>query len=431
MSLDRQQEDGIEFREEGRSDFDSLCPADQGIGAWKFLFASWVLDALLWGLALAYGVFQDHYQSHSEFAGSPNIPVVGAVSTSIYFLGAPFATHAVMKFPRWRYHTILVGSAICVLSLVGASFAPSVAVLIATQGVLFGLGFLGVFFPLLSFLDEWFIKRRAFAYAVLYSGSGCSGVAIPFLAEWLLSKYGFRTTLRIFAVAQVTLLVPILPFIRGRLPASTGRTPQKVDLRFLKAPMFWGMVISNSTQSFAYYIPSIYLPMFATNRIGLSGKIGALVLAALNLATVIGQLGFGALSDRVNNALVLPVITGVVSSTATFLLWGFAKSLSPLLVFSVVYGLFAGAYVVVWPRFGTMLSDNPQLVYSLMAFSKGTGNISTAPISAALLQLHLQSNYGTGEYGTLIIYLGSLMLLSSFAVLPWLIFCPERHRMGG
>lgn len=49
MSLDRQQEDGIEFREEGRSDFDSLCPADQGIGAWKFLFASWVLDALLWG----------------------------------------------------------------------------------------------------------------------------------------------------------------------------------------------------------------------------------------------------------------------------------------------------------------------------------------------------------------------------------------------
>lgn len=382
------------------------------------------------GLALAYGVFQDYYTLQPEFAGSPNIAVVGAVSTSIYFLGAPFATHAVMKFPRWRYHIILVGSAICVLSLVGASFAPSVAVLIATQGVLFGLGFLCVFFPLLSFLDEWFIKRRAFAYAVVYSGSGCSGVAIPFLAEWLLSKYGFRTTLRIFAVAQVTLLVPILPFIHGRLPVSTQRTPQKVDLRFLKAPMFWGMVISNSTQSFAYYIPSLYLPTFAS-RIGLSGKIGALVLAALNLATVIGQLGFGALSDRVNNALVLPVITGVVSSTATFLLWGFAKSLSPLLVFSVVYGLFAGAYVVVWPRFGSMLSDDPQLVYSLMAFGKGIGNISTAPISAALLKLQLQSKYGSGEFGPLIIYLGSLMLLSSFAVLPWLIFCPERHRMGG
>ncbi|CAG8897915.1 unnamed protein product [Penicillium salamii] len=412
MSLDRQQEDGIEFREEGRSDFDSLCPADQGIGAWKFLFASWVLDALLWGLALAYGVFQDYYTLQPEFAGSPNIAVLGAVSTSIYFLGAPFATHAVMGSPRWRYHTILVGSAICVLSLVGASFAPSVAVLIATQGALFGLGFL------------------AFAYAVVYSGSGCSGVAIPFPAEWLLSKYGFRTTLRIFDVAQVTLLVPILPFIRGRLPASAQRTPQKVDLRFLKAPMFWGMVISNSTQSFAYYIPSLYLPTFAS-RIGLSGKIGALILAALNLATVIGQLGFGALSDRVNNALVLPVITGVVSSTATFLLWGFAKSLSPLLVFSVVYGLFAGAYVVVWPRFGSMLSDDPQLVYSLMAFGKGIGNISTAPISAALLKLHLQSKFGSGEFGPLIIYLGSLMLLSSFAVLPWLIFCPERDRMGG
>ncbi|CAG8321767.1 unnamed protein product [Penicillium salamii] len=324
---------------------------------------------------------------------------------------------------------VLVGAAICVLSLVGASFAPSVAVLIATQGALYGIGTLVVYFPLLSLLDEWFIKRRAFTYAVLYSGAGCSGVAIPFLAEWLLSKYGFRTTLRIFAVAQVALLAPIFPLIRGRLPASTQRTPQKVDLRFLKAPMFWGMVVSNLTQSFAYYIPSLYLPTFARS-IGLSGKIGALVLAALNLAIVIGQLSFRALSDRVNNALVLPVLTGVVSSTATFLLWGFAKSLAPLLVFSVVYGLFAGAYVVVWPLFGSMLSDDPKLIYSLMVFGKGIGNTSTAPISEALLRWHIQSNYGSGEFGVLIIYLGSLMLLSSFAVLPWLRSCPDRRIMG-
>ena len=376
---------------------------------------------------MAYGVFQEHYSRQPEFAASSNIGVVGTVSTSIYFLGAPVATPFVRRFLCWRYQMVLLGTATCILSLLAASFASSVFVLIATQGVLYGVGFLVIYFPLLSMLNEWFIRRRALAYAIVYSGGGLSGIGFPFLFEWLLSRYGFRMTLRIFVVAQTVLLVPILPLCRGRCQASPRTTTQHIDWAFIKHPLFWVLAASNLSQSFAYYIPSLYLPAFASSM-GLSGSIGALTLAALNLATVVGQLSFGYLVDRVRNIFLLVAVTGVTSSVATFILWGMTRSLAPLLAFSLVYGLFAGAYVVFWPRFGSMLADDPQPVFSWMAFGKGLGNILTAPIAESLLSESIGWSYGLGRFGPLMIYLGSLMLVSSLGGLGG--YCQEQRKEG-
>ncbi|RMJ12504.1 hypothetical protein CDV36_007834 [Fusarium kuroshium] len=402
------------------SHMSSLAPTDRGLRAWKFLFACFIIEGVLWGFPMAFGVFQEHYARQPEFQDSPNIAVIGTVSSSIYFLGAPFATPLVKRFQRWQRHMVLVGTATCILSLLGASFARSVNELIATQGVLYGTGFLLLYFPLLSMLNEWFVQRRGFAYAIVYAGGGFSGVGLPFLFEWLLGRWGHREALRIFVVIQVVLLVPILPLLRGRLPVSSRTTVQPVDLSFLKKPVFWVLAASNLSQSLAYYIPSLYLPTFAS-AMGLPGAMGALVLAAHNLATVVGQLGFGYLSDRVNDIFILVIITTLVSSVATLTLWSLAHSLTPLLLFTIVYGLFAGAYVVFWPRFGSMLSDDPQPIYSLMAFGKGIGNIVTAPVSESLLDKPLSSSYGLGQFGSLIIYLGSLMFVSSLGGMAWLI----------
>lgn len=369
---------------------------------------------------MAYGVFQKYYSHQPEFEDSSNIAVVGTVSTSVYFLGAPFAAPLIKRYHRWQYHMVLVGTATCAISLLAASFVNSVAGLIVTQGAIYGLGFLVVYFPMLCMLNEWFIQRRAFAYAVVYAGGGVSGIGLPFLFEWLLEQYGFRTALRAFVVAQVVLLGPILPLLKGRLPASQRTTAQRVDLSFFKDPLFWVLAGSNLSQSLGYYVPSLYLPTFASD-LGLSGSIGALFLAAHNLATVFGQLGCGYLVDRLNNIFILVITTGAVASVATFILWGFAQSLAPLMVFSLLYGFFAGAYCVFWPRFGSMVSDDPQTVYSLMAFGKGIGNIVIGPISESLLEKPFATTrYGRGKFGPLIIFLGGFMLLSSLGVVGWL-----------
>ncbi|KAF6822046.1 MFS monocarboxylate [Colletotrichum musicola] len=404
--------------EEGSTLIQALPPTDRGAEAYKFLFASFMVEAALWGFPLTFGVFQEYYSSQPQFEGNSNIAVIGTVSTSIYFIGAPIAAPIVARFHRYQQHMVVAGWAICVASLVGASFCSSISGLIPTQGVLYGFGFLMIYFPVLRMLNEWFVARRGLAYGVLYGGGGLSGAGLPFLLQLLLSKYGYRTTLRAVAVAQFVLVAPVLPLLKGRVPPASRGAIRMLDVSFLRQPLFWCFALSNLFQGFAYYIPSLYLPSYAAG-IGLSGTMGALLLAAHNLATVFGQVGFGWLSDRTGNVLVLVFASSFVSSVAGFVIWGFARSLGVLIVFALVFGLFAGAFPVFWAKFGALLSDDPQPVYSMMAFGKGIGNLATGPITAILLTRPVSSGYGIGRYESLILFLGSFMLCSSLGILGW------------
>ncbi len=53
------------------------------------------------------------------------------------------------------------------LALVSASFATHAWHVILTQGAMYGLGFLLLYYPLLSLLNEWFVDNRGLAYGLL------------------------------------------------------------------------------------------------------------------------------------------------------------------------------------------------------------------------------------------------------------------------
>jgi MFS family permease len=371
---------------------------------------------------MSFGVFQDFYSRKAEFkSDADNIAVIGTVATSLQFLGAPLITPLAKKYQRWQPHLVAIGSGLCILSLIAASFVNSVAGLIATQGVLYGLAFTILYMPMICMLNEWFVRRRGLAYGVVYAGGGVSGVGLPFLFEKLLSSYGHQTTLRAVAVAQFILVAPILPFLKGRLPPSPSNQTaiQRIDFAFFKHPLFWIFSFSNLCYGLAYYIPPLFLPVYASSM-GFSSTVGALVLAASNLASVFGQVSLGYLTDHFQNIYILIFISSFTSSVAAFTIWGFSHSLSSLLAFSVIYGWAAGGYVVFWPKFGSILSDDPQPVYTLMAFGKGVGNVLTGPISAGLLARSVQSgSYGLSKFEPAVLFVGSLMLCSSLGVVGW------------
>ena len=52
-------------------------PMDGGINAWLFLAACFAMEALVWGFAFTYGVFQAYYSDIPQFKDSGNIAVVG------------------------------------------------------------------------------------------------------------------------------------------------------------------------------------------------------------------------------------------------------------------------------------------------------------------------------------------------------------------
>lgn len=287
---------------------------------------------------------------------------------------------------------------------------------------MYGVGFLIFYYPILGFLNEYWIERRGLAYGIMCASSGLSGVVFPFAIAAMLNRYGYPTTLRAIAIGLAILTGPLLPLLKGRLPPSARNAAGRTDWSCLKKPIFWVYCTSNVIQGLGYFFPSLYLPSYAT-AIGLSSAQGALLLALLSVSQVMGQISFGYLSDHNVNLNLLIMISTVISAIAGLALWGLARSLAVLVIFSLLYGFFAAGYVAMWARMGSAVSSEPTAAlatFSLFCFGKGVGNVVAGPISAGLILPSIEiGSYGAMKYKTVIIFMGSCMLASTVSVAGW------------
>ncbi|KAG0139148.1 hypothetical protein CROQUDRAFT_102063 [Cronartium quercuum f. sp. fusiforme G11] len=64
--------------------------------------------------------------------------------------------------------------------------------------------------------------------------------------------------------------------------------------RYFKRPITWVLLISNISQSLAFFVPLLYLPTFA-NTLGLTGGV---YLGLFSGSSIIGQMLLGTLSDK-------------------------------------------------------------------------------------------------------------------------------------
>ena len=322
---------------------------------------------------------------------------------------------------------IAVGWPLCILGLVAGSFADRLGTLILTQGVMYGIGFLIFYYPIITMVDEYWVRRRGMAYGFLCSASGASGAVMPLVLQALLREFGYRTTLRAIAVALVVLTGPLIPLLRGR-PGQQGNASPKTDWSFLRKPLFWTYSVSNLLMGLGYFFPSLYLPSYAVS-IGLSVPQGALLLALMSVSQVAGQFTFGFLSDRKVSLNMLITVSLSIAAIATFSSWGVARSLPPLVFFALLYGFFAAGYTAMWARMVTAISDEPsasQAIFGLFCCGKGIGNVLAGPISAGLLRLSSDTGgYGHGTYQAVVVFTGLCLLLST-ASLSTVYFKPQR-----
>ncbi|KAI4735786.1 MFS general substrate transporter [Aureobasidium sp. EXF-12298] len=374
-------ENGI--HDEHNSPDQTLPPVDGGLQAWRVLLAAFMFEAILWGFPLSFGIFQEYYSGLPEFDGSPFITYIGSIATGIVYMGAPSMAPLVKKFPMYQRHMVvagwiicLAGWIICLAGMVAGSFADSIGALIVTQGVMYGVGYLIIFYPVVSMVNEWWVARRGLAWGILLGSSGASGVAYPFIIEALLHKYGYKITLRAMA-------------------------------------------------SLGFYLPSLYLPSYAATA-GLESKFGAMLIALMNVSSVLGQFTYGYLSDgrfSLNNLLLS---TMLVSTIVALALWGFAKSLAVLVVFALIYGFFAYAFLAMRVRMGTAVASeqtDTMTMFCLFSFAQGIGNVLAGPISGALLSPEVDIHgYGLGKYKALVIFTGCAMFASAgFSALAYLV----------
>ncbi|KAF5619159.1 monocarboxylate transporter 2 [Fusarium tjaetaba] len=372
---------------ENDHEISQLAPVDGGIAAWRLLGAAFVFETLLWGFPLSFGVFQDYYSRIPAFASSPYISVVGTIASGLGYIGAPFILPFIQKYQRWRRQMVWVGWPICIGGLVAGSFANTLGTLILTQGVAYGVGFLILYYPILMMVNEYWIARRGMAYGLLCGASGVSGAVMPFVVQALLSKYGYQTTLRAVAVSLAVLTGPLIPFLDGRLPPSAHVNAPKTNWSFFKSPPFWLYSISNLFQGFGYFFPSLYLPSFATS-LDLGERSGPVLLAVMSVSQVTGQFAFGYLSDRKVPLDVLASTSTLVAAVTTVTMWRLADYFPVLIGYTILYGFFGAGFTAIWARMSTTVTDDATagpIVFGLLNFGKGVGNVLAGPIGGLLV----------------------------------------------
>lgn len=310
---------------------------------------------------------------------------------------------------------ILAGWPLCIIGLVAGSFANSLGTLILTQGVLYGIGFIIFYYPILSMVDEYWVRRRGMAYGLLCSASGVSGAVTPLTLQALLHKYGHKTTLRGVAVFLFVLTGPLIPLLKG-WPGQQHNTALRTDWSFLRTRLFRIYSISNLLMGLGYFFPALFLPSYA-GTMGLSPSKGALLLALMSVAQVAGQFTFGYLSDKRVSVNALITISASVAAIATLSAWGLARSITPLVLFALLYGFFGAGYTAMWARMVTAVSNEPsavQAIFGMFNFGKGVGNIAAGPISAVLLRWsRSDGGYGLGTYKAVVLFTGVCLLLSA------------------
>ena len=421
------------FRTRGDSLREYTVPdADRGKDAWLFLAGCFMVEALIWGkrrctkspraklinetgFPISFGVFQEYYTAHEPFSSNPSgIAIIGTSSTGIMYLSCPILFAAFRHWPQIRRSCLLIGLVINSLAIFAASFSTEVFHLILTQGVLYAIGGVLIYCPTIVFLDEWFIKKKGMAFGMMWAGTGVSGIVLPFIMSELLSKFGFRTTLRAYGVVSVLLASPLLFFIRPRLPLAQAQSHRQLDMKFLRSSVFWIPQTCNIIQGLGYFIPTIYLPSYAKSQ-GLTATQGTLMLALVNMGVVFGAMGTGALTDRMHVSSVM-AISSIGAAMAVFLFWGLSSSLPMLCVFSIMYGLTAGGFTATYSGIVQRVRDrditaDSGMIFGFLAAGRGIGAIASGPLSETLVHLQMWKGkamfgYGTG-YGLLIVFTGT------------------------
>lgn len=325
------------------------------------------------GINFAFGVYQELYESMSvspeqnPFTGaSPaQIDLIGTLAVSLMSLGGPFASGWCKSYsPR---AITFAGALIFTLANVLASFCQSLWQFILTQGVILGCGTCLTYITAVTVTPGWFTKHRGLAIGIVSSGTGVGGVVWAPALRALNDHIGYRNTLRVTAAVSFVLLGAASIMMdwdpqskqRNRLQYGSGSPGRRflvplVNWRVAKSRKFVAQCCSAGLQAAAYYAPVYFMSAYA-RTLGYSSASGAAVIALSNGASAAGKVIIGHLADRAGRINVLLVAT-FISAIGTLGLW-LPSTLSagdvagrPLFItFAIIYGIFAGAYISLFP----------------------------------------------------------------------------------
>jgi MFS family permease len=174
-----------------------------------------------------------------------------------------------------------------------------------------------------QFLPNWFVRRRGLAISLAFSGVGVGAILLLPWLQSIIEREGWRAAcgamglLVLLALGPLNLLVRRRPQDLGLLPdgerhetAADGvRWPSNVvDAawasrewtlgRALRTARFWWVVVGFFSALFAWYAVQVHQTKYLV-EVGFDPLTAAWGLGIVSVVAIPGQIGLGALSDRI------------------------------------------------------------------------------------------------------------------------------------
>ena len=297
-----------------------------------------------------------------EFGWSrAQISLAVTVNLLLFGLTAPFAAALMDRYGMRRVVT-------CALVLVAAGSAMTIVMtarwqLILGWGVLVGLGTgsMALVFAA-TVANRWFVRSRGLVTGVLTAG-GATGqlVFLPVLA-WLAQERGWRAAALVVALGALAVVPLVLLLLRDR-PSDLDLLPYGGAAADVVAPAHAdgvgparravaGLMMAARTRAFWLLAGGFAICGASTNGLigthfipaahdhGMPGTTAAGLLALIGIFDVVGTIGSGWLTDRVDSRLLLAGYYALRGLSLLALPALFDESVQPsMLVFIIFYGL--------------------------------------------------------------------------------------------
>ncbi len=198
-----------------------------------------------------------------------------------------------------------------------------------------------LYFPLISVAPEYFDRRRGSAMGFVLSAAGLAGLAYSLIIPVILEQIGVRWCLRIMALENLTVSVPIA---FAALPSrSATRRPTLVNIRIARKPTFILQALAALLQAAGNFVPMTFTPEFSV-ALGYTAAFGAVLLSINNGVNAVSRILTGILADIFGrqNVLILSVVGSALSVLVLWLGAAMYNAKSLWLSFVVVYGILAG-----------------------------------------------------------------------------------------
>jgi MFS family permease len=173
------------------------------------------------------------------------------------------------------------------------------------------------------YLPHWFRRHRGLAISIAFSGVGAGAILLLPWWQTIIGEEGWRASCRLMGLMVLLILGPINLLVRhrpeemglhqdGRAPGATAADGRPAAIiadpawagvewtlkRAMRTARFWWLAAAFFSALFAWYAVQVHQTAYLI-EVGFSAAVAGWALGLVSAVGIPGQIGFGALSDRI------------------------------------------------------------------------------------------------------------------------------------